>query len=112
MVKKIEKLDGNDVVYTSDPNFLGLSKTFKMADLLSHLQSILQEKSRNAYSICYETGYSCQVLQESGGGWRKGQIRISFEFITEVEEITSLQESKNIEMEDSSILDEIRQLQS
>lgn len=109
-VKKIVKLNDRDVVNTNDPEFIGLHKIFLISDLLNHIKAVFQEKTRFYCYVCNDSGHPCQVLQENGGGWQKGHIRISFEFITEVEEIALLKESENIEKGDSSVLDEIRQL--
>lgn len=112
MPKKIIKLGAKDVVSLGE-NFLGLSKTFKLEDLLTHIRSILQEKSqsRNAIGICDDFGRSCQILQENGGGWQNGQFRISFEFIADVTETNSNIEDVSLS-ESSSVLDEIRQINS
>jgi hypothetical protein len=52
------------------------------------------------------------ILQESGGGWQKGQLRISFEFLIEVEDVEPAAEDSSLKKDAFSVLDEIRQLNS
>jgi hypothetical protein len=111
MAKKTIKLNNSDdVLHHKNPDFLGLPKTFKLSDLVTHIETIMREKSRYGCDICQDKGQSFEVLQESGGGWQKGQLRISFEFLTEVEDVEPVEEDLSQKKDDFSVLDEIRQL--
>ncbi|WP_404785757.1 KGK domain-containing protein [Altericista sp. CCNU0014] len=92
--------------------FLGLAKTFKISDLIAHIQTIFREKTQYSCNICDDRGHSCEILQESGGGWQTGKIKISFELLTEVEDVEPIQEDLSLKKDEFSVLDELRQLNS
>ncbi len=112
MRQEIKKLNKDDVMRDTNPNFLNLSKTFTINDLTAHIETILRGQARYSCDICEDKGHPCEVLQASGGGWQKGQIRISFELLTEAEDVEPTEEDFSLKKDDFSVLDEIRQLNS
>lgn len=111
MPEKIVSLSQNDVINTSNYRVLGLSKTFKIDELINHLKNISREKY-NTTEIFDSYGNDCEVLQEGSAGWQIGKIRISVEFIVQIEEDIEVKENNaTLDMENSP-LDEIRQFNS
>lgn len=71
------RINEHDVVtMDASMSLIGL-ETFK----LSQLPAALKERwGTNAIEQWLTEGIDCEVLSETGGGWRKGKIRIRFEF--------------------------------
>lgn len=95
-------LGDGDVVSTENAKF-GMSSTFKKQELLNRLRNAASasnhEIHRNIYSWVDTNGVNCQVLLESGGGWKSGRVRVTLEFVPdEIDSpLTDLREKLNIE---------------
>jgi hypothetical protein len=107
MSEKILELSQNDVIHTSSYRVMGLSKTFKADELINHIKNISREKY-NTTDIFESYGNDCNVLREDGAGWQTGKIRISVEFIVQVEEEEMEESNLTLDVKNSP-LDEIRQ---
>jgi KGK domain len=108
MTENITSLQLEDVIHIPTSEVLGLSSTFKVDELINHIREIANEKFNYQKLYIFDSnGCSCNILRQSNTGWQTGKIRISVEFIVEVEDENSL----NSQTENSP-LDEIRQLNS
>lgn len=72
-------LSSDDVVSSMEPEWeLMKSPTFK----IEQVQRVLAIQGRVPGDWLSEQGVKCEVLSVSqGGGWRKGKVRIRFEFV-------------------------------
>jgi hypothetical protein len=74
------QLNNDDVVsmLSADQSFTK-TPVAKVSQLKGSLHSIIKEY----HPHWIEPGLACEVLKTSGGGWQKGRIRITLEFIPE-----------------------------
>jgi KGK domain len=72
-------LDKNDVIsMETDDSFVGAS-TFTVEEALMDLISHLDD-----YHVSWvKDGIKCSALNSSTGGWKKGKVRLSIEFISD-----------------------------
>lgn len=77
-------LSGDDVVSMSEEDNLISAGTSKISELLDTIVDVLERHYGDELPSqkWIEDGVDCQVLQSQGGGWRKGKIRIRFEFVS------------------------------
>jgi KGK domain len=80
------KLEFSDVVTVPKQKSPLNASSFKVSEMSAYLAGILVSHIRKDLTEWDEPGIGCEVLQVSGGGWRKGKVRISLEFIPESEE--------------------------
>ncbi len=76
-MEKIVKLNDDDVVSTNS-GFVE-ANTFTAEEALRELAS----DSGLCYRSYIQEGFSCKIIGSNTGGWKKGKIRISLEFIAE-----------------------------
>ncbi len=77
----MNRINEHDVVSMDAAKSLIGLETFK----LSQLPAGLKERwGTSAIEQWLTEGIDCEMLGEAGGGWRKGKIRLRFEFIPEV----------------------------
>jgi hypothetical protein len=90
----IIKLSENDVISFEDFKPLGLAKTNKVSECQKKLGESLNNYGRDNDALL-NPGIKCEILQLGSQEWKKGKIRVQFEFIPE-------------EITESSVLDEFR----
>ena len=71
------KINDHDVVSMDAAKSLIGLETFKVSQLPAGLK---ERWGTNAIEQWLTEGIDCEVLGEAGGGWRKGKIRLCFEF--------------------------------
>lgn len=78
MNNKYEPLDHNDVLFVNpeDLGELEMSKTLKVIELIEAIEQYIGASQEEA------TWIDCEVLQQ-GKRWKKGKIRLTFEFCPE-----------------------------
>ncbi|TAF09394.1 MAG: hypothetical protein EAZ77_05125 [Nostocales cyanobacterium] len=75
------KLEFSDVVtLPKEKSPLGAS-SFKVSEMSAFLAATIRNYINKNLTGWDEAGIECEILQVSGGGWRKGRVRISLEFI-------------------------------
>jgi hypothetical protein len=77
-------LTKQDVISLEETKVNNLSQTFKVDELLTHVQAKVQwAKDEDKYSA-FSDGIDCQVLRPNSQGWQRGKFRIVIEFCPEL----------------------------
>ncbi len=76
-MEKVEKLSMDDVIASDKNNGIVSSETFKAQEAIMELA----RKADIHWSLWTQNGMQCQIIGQNTGGWRKGKIRLCFEFI-------------------------------
>ncbi|WP_201788381.1 KGK domain-containing protein [Trichormus sp. NMC-1] len=75
------KLEFSDVVTVPKQKSPLNASSFKVSEMSAYLAGLLVTYIRKDLTGWDSPGIECEVLQVSGGGWRKGKVRVSLDFI-------------------------------
>ncbi|MBD2039764.1 KGK domain-containing protein [Microcoleus sp. FACHB-672] len=114
MEDKFESLDREDVVSIYSDQILLTNRTFTISEFIAAILPLVkgQYSSSNwteKKESWFGKGIDCKILQP-GKNWQKGKVRITLEFCPETVEVEETQASEPAASEESSPLDEIRQM--
>ncbi|MBD1939127.1 KGK domain-containing protein [Microcoleus sp. FACHB-68] len=109
---KFERLDREDVVSVFSGQILLNNRTFTISEFIASMLPIIRERTQNwtvEKDYWFGKGINCKILQP-GKNWQKGKVRITLEFCPETLEVEETPATEPAAGEESSPLDEIRQM--
>jgi hypothetical protein len=95
-------LDDKDVIFFQPQRF-DFDETMKTEQIKQKINRWVMERFKTGKGIFPDFVEKCEVLQQNGKGWRKGKIRIRFEFIPDQPEQVEEENKSN-----KGTLDEFR----
>ncbi len=81
-------MDADDVISVDRSNDLLSGSTFRVKEVTNEIVDRLRVRANRCW---LEDGVNCEMLNHKTGGWKKGKIRISLEFIPDEPEPQNLE---------------------
>ncbi|MBW4681821.1 MAG: KGK family protein [Microcoleus vaginatus WJT46-NPBG5] len=114
MEDKFESLEREDVVSVYSDQILLTNRTFTIIEFIAAMLPIVKSQYHSSNwtqekESWFHEGIDCKMLQPDKS-WQKGKVRITLEFCPETVEVEETLEIEPAADEESSPLDEIRQM--